>query len=247
MVYDGAAMSWVKWAGKGLVFAGNLAQTDGFEAWAKSKGEKIIEEVALTTSGFRKEHKAKNLIWSELNSIAKTSREFSDAINDIAAGYPELIGKLASKHEKLPHVDIDLCVVPRLLVQRDARIEVKKQLGKSEELAKLRGGASLRDYFLEELTGQLDVVFSKHAEKLSPEDPLELNYMWIVGFSPNYRWKEEPGHYFVYSNTLRADRNANKQQKKEGRKEASDLLKKCSAWLGKLSQKDRQKWELKFP
>jgi hypothetical protein len=109
-------MGWIKWTGKTLEFAGKLVQTDSFERWAESQGEKIITDVGLKTGGYifgvGKDKKAKGIVWNELASLAKTSPELKAAIDDFVIHYPEMLDKLANKYSQLPHVNVDLCVVP---------------------------------------------------------------------------------------------------------------------------------------
>jgi hypothetical protein len=244
-------MGWIRWTGKTLEFVGKLAQTDSFEHWAESKGEQIITNIGLKTGGYLfsigKNQKAKNLVWNELQILAKSSPELGAAINAFVAHYPNLLDTLASHWDKLPHTDSDLSVIPRFLLNRDALIEVTKKLGNSQELASLKGGASLREYFFQELVHQLDMSYSEAASKASPERPLELNDRWIVGFNPNYQWKQEAGHYFVYSSYSRTSKNAINSSKKEGRQKARELLTKCLTWLGQLSLQQRKELEQKLP
>jgi len=244
-------MGWIKWTGKTLEFVGKLAQMESFERWAESQGEKIVTDVGLKTGGYvfglGKDQKAKGIIWSELASLAKTSPELKAAIEDFVIHYPDVLGNVASKYSQLPDINVDLCVVPRYLVNRDALVEVKKRLDKSDELAKLKGGASLREYFFQELVSQLDETYSEEARKASADRPLELNDKWIVGFNPSYQWRGGAGHYFVYSSYLRTGKNAKKEYKKEGKKEAGEMLTKCLKWLGELSASERDQLEAKFP
>jgi hypothetical protein len=252
-VYDTRVMGWIKWTGKALEFTGKLAQMDSFEKWAESQGAEIIKAVGNEAGGYLfgvgKGKKARNFVWNELASLAQNSPELSAAINDFVSYYPQILGKLASQSTKLPHdpTDWDLYVVPRFLVNRDALVEVRKRLEKSEELAKLKGGPIFREYFYEELVGQLDAAYTKEAEEASPDRPLEFDSRWIVSFSGNYEWQGGPGHYYVYSSSLRTAKDAKKEMKKEGKREAAERLTKCQKWLGTLSANDRQQLEAKFP
>ena len=244
-------MGWIRWTGKTLEFAGKLAQSDSFERWADSQGEKILSDLALKSGGYvfglGKAQKAKSLVWRELASIAESSPELNAAIQEFVASYPELLSLLASNYSNLPHINVDLCVVPRFLVNRNALIKVKQRLDESKELANLKGGASLREYFFEELVEQLDAVLTNEAAKASPGKPLEIDDDWVVGFNPRYEWKGQAGHYFIYSNYLRTAKAAKKEYRKDGKKESAELLTKCLSWLGTLSQKDREMWESKLP
>jgi hypothetical protein len=247
-LYDARLMGWIKWMGKTLEFVGKLAQADSFERWEESQGEKIVTEIGLSSGArFFKDRKAKGIIWNELESLAKSSPELKAAVEDFVTHYPDMLDNLASKYTQLPHKDLDLCVVPRFLVNRDAMIEVRKRLGKSEQLANLKGGASFREYFFGELVEQLDEAYTKQAGKAAPDRPLDLGDKWVVGFNPRYEWKGGAVHYFVYSSYLRSAKDAKKEYKKQGKKEAAETLTACLKWLGELSSNERQQLEAKFP
>ena len=187
------------------------------------------------------------MIWKELESVSEKSPELNAAIQAFVAYYPQVLNDVASKYSQLPHVSVDLCAVPRFIVNREALTEVKKRLGKSQELAELKGGDELIEYFLEELVAQLDAVYTHEANKATPEKPLEIDDKWIVGFNPNYKWRGGSGHYLVYSNSLRTTKNATKDYKKDGKKEAREKLQQLLQWLGPLPQADRDQLEEKLP
>jgi hypothetical protein len=244
-------MGWIRWTGKTLEFVGKLAQTDSFEKWAETQGEKIITEVGLKTGGYvfgiGTNRKARNFVWDDLNSIATTSPELGVSIQDFVLHYPDTIDTLASKWDKLPHLDVNLCVLPRFLVNREALIDLRKRLGNSEELAKLKGGESLREYFFSELVHQLDSVYTAAALKAAPDHPVELGSKWIIRFTPSYQWQGGSGQYFVYSHYSRTSKGATKEQKKQGKEDGANLLAKCQKWLGELSSIERAQLEKKFP
>ena len=244
-------MGWIKWTGKTMEFLGKLAQQDSFERWAESQGEKIVEKVGLEAGGYAfgmgKDSKAKKILWKDLESLAKESPELRGSIEEFVASYPKTLNRIAGLYTQLPNRNVDLCAVPRFIVNRESLKEAQKQLAGSQELAKLKGGSLLIQYFLEELVSQLDDVFTTQAGKATPEKPIELENKWIVGFSPKYEWHGGPGHYFVYSSLLRTTTDATKARKKEGRKEAREKLDECLKWLGALPQSERDKLEAKFP
>jgi hypothetical protein len=244
-------MGWIRWTGKTLEFVGKLAQADSFERWAESQGEKIISDLALKSGGIvfglGKESKAKGILWSDLKTIAEKSLSLNAAIQEVVGQYPSILSSLRSNYSALPHESAYLTVVPRLLVNRLALAAVTRNLDGSQELAQLKGGALLRQYFFEELAIQIDDAFTQQAAKTSTDKPLEIGDDWLVGFDEHYQWKDVPGHYFVYSSYSRTRKTADNKARKEGRKEASELLAKCQVWLGKLSAGDRQKLEAKFP
>jgi hypothetical protein len=243
-------MGWIRWTGKTLEFVGKLAQADSFERWAESQGEKVISDLALKSGGILfglgKESKAKGILWSDLETIAEKSPSLNAAIQDVVVQYPNILSALRSNYSTLPHESVYLTVVPRLLVNRRGLAAVTKNLDGSQELAQLKGGPLLRQYFFEELVNQIDQTFTRQAEKTSAEKPLEIGDDWLVGFDEHYEWKGEPGHYFVYSSISHSRKSADGKAKKEGRKEAAELLAKCQIWLGKLSADERQKLESKF-
>lgn len=234
-----------------MEFIGKLAQQDSFERWAESQGEKIVEKVGLQAGGYvfglGKDSKAKKVLWNELESLAKESPELRGSIEEFVSSYPKMLDRIAGKYSQLPHKNVDLCALPRFILNREALEEAKKQLANSQELAKLKGGAVLIEYFLEELVSQLDEAFTNQASKATPEKPIELENKWIVGCSLKYEWHGGPGHYYVYSSFLRTSKDAPNARKKEGRKEARQKLDECLKWLGALPQAERDQLEAKFP
>ena len=228
-----------------------LAQAESFEKWAESQGEKIVNDLALKTGGYvfglGRVQKAKGIIWSDLESIAIASPELNAAIQKFVIFYPEVLDQLAANFSSLPHQNSDLLVVPRLLVNRNALMELKKRLDNSKELADLKGGPAFREYFFEELVNQLDESFTGQAAKASPDKPLQVANKWIVGFNPNYKWRGVAGHYFVYSSYSRTSGSASSGQKKEGKRQSADLLGKCLSWLGELSEEQSEEWEAHLP
>ena len=244
-------MGWVRFTGKGLEFIGKLVQAEGFESWAKSKGEQIVTSLGLKGGGYAlglgKNRKARKEIWSELQNLAESSPELGSSINEVAAQYTQLLSKLAQQYTKLPHQDLDLCVVPRVLLNRDALVAAKINLQNSQELANLKGGPAFRTYFIEELVSQMDEALSREAEKATPAQPLDLGDKWVVGFSPKYEWCGTRGHYFVYWSSLRTAPNATPAQRQKGKEDSDKMLKKCQAWLGRLSDAERKTLEANFP
>src|ERR1700758_917243 len=141
-------MGWIRWTGKTLEFVGKLAQTESFERWAESQGEKVISDLAIKSGGIvfgmGKEKKAKGIVWTDLETIAEKSPSLNAAIQKFVSDYPGILAAIASHYTSLPHLSVYLVVVPRYLVTRDALAEVKKRLDGSKELADLKGGPTFR-------------------------------------------------------------------------------------------------------
>lgn len=244
-------MGWIRWTGKTLEFVGKLAQAKSFEEWAGKQGERIVTDIGLKTGGYvlglGKESRAKSIIWEDLETLATTSKTLKTAIEDFVQHYPGVLSNLASKTSKLPtqSYSSNLRVVPRFVVTPHALAEIKTRLDNSQELAKLKGGPSLREYFFKELIEQLESTYSKAAMEVTPQKPLQLDDKWIVGFDPQYQWAGHPGHYYVYSSYTYTRKDA--KEKKKGKEEAEQEFVKCQKWLGELSLEERQQLEANLP
>src|ERR1700759_165824 len=95
-----ALMGWIRWTGKTLEFVGKLAQTESFERWAESQGEKVISDLAIKSGGIvfgmGKEKKAKGIVWTDLETIAEKSPSLNAAIQKFVSDSPGILAAIAS-------------------------------------------------------------------------------------------------------------------------------------------------------
>jgi hypothetical protein len=245
-------MGWIKWTGIALEFTGKLAQSASFDDWLVDQGKEIVEKIATEEGGYLgglgAKTKAGKLVWSDLKTIATQSQEASSLIREFCAQYMGVFSDIVrGGWSELPHVDTYLCVVPRYLFRARGLVKARKEMGSSAELANLKGGPALRDYFLQELVAQLDSTFWEVSDSASPNKPMSFDGGWVVGIAKNYQWGKEMGHYYVYHDYFHTADDADKKKKKEGRKESAEKLEQTRVWLGKLSERERVDLTSKLP
>ena len=233
-------MGWIRWTGKVLEFSGKLVQSSTFEDWAEKQGAALIEKVAID-SGLKlfKTSRAKDAIWEELASQFKKSDTFLATVQGAVAGYPLRISAgIGGWSTRLPsETASNVVVVPRFLVD-SWEVEFWRSFDSSQELATLKGGPALREYFFQEMVRQLAEAFSAAAAKASPKNPIQIGDRWLVGFDPQYAWGNTEGHYYVYS-SFSARAGASKDDKKDARQRAERQMETCKRWLGSLSGEKR--------
>src|ERR1022692_1302225 len=234
-------MGWIRWTGKVLEFSGKIVQASSFEEWAEKQGALLIENVALD-SGIKlfKTSRAKSAVWEELAGQFKRSETFLAAIKEGIAAYPGRINAVTSDRSgRLPREgSSDVLVLPSVVVNA-FELGFWRSFDSSEELATLKGGPSLREYFFQEMVRQLDSAFSAASERASPKDPIQAGNRWVIGFDPQYAWGDASGHYYVYSSYPGTQGDASKDNRKRAREKADIQLETSKCWLGKLSKERR--------
>src|SRR5438067_6741841 len=118
-------MSAIKWVGKGLVYAGRLAQADGFEEWATSQGKAVIEKLVIDKGlWFLPTTRARKEILSELR-LAESSDALRAAVQAEVDGFPTILGRIAQNRYSLPWKTVGsrrLVCVPRFIHVNEAKL-----------------------------------------------------------------------------------------------------------------------------
>lgn len=240
--------SWARWTGKGMGFAGRLTRPETFDAWAAGAGDGVVADVATTLSALglsSRESRAKDKIWDSLADLFKTSQSLKTAVENYVAGYPTRFATFVEAHWfKWPNPGRgSLRVVPVASMNRHEARKWAEQFDGALELQGMVGGAALRAYFFDEMARQLGSAIAEAAPAPPEKDkdvdkPVPVGEKWLVGFDPQYAWKEQPGHYYLYlAEGTRPD--AKRKAVKEAKSAAAESLLECKDWLGRLTSDER--------
>ena len=188
-------MGWIRLAGKGLEWAGQLAQADGFEEWAWDKCRGTVED-RMSKYGrltFRKKRRAIASLWGDFQSAIIASNTLSAAVGAAVGQHAETIGQLfevVSARKGRVHA------LPRFLVNRTASHKLETSFGGSRELDKVASSQMLKDYFFAELLRQMDETVS--AVSCSARKPFDTTAGWcVVHCDLGFDWYTPPwsGHF----------------------------------------------------
>ncbi len=239
--------SWARWTGKGMEF-GKLSRPETFDDWAGGAGQGVVAEVAATLSALglgSRESRAKDRIWDSLADLFKTSQSLKAAVENFVAGYPTRFATFIEDHWfKWPNPGKgSLRVVPVASVNRYEARNWSERFDGALELQSVVGGAALRSYFFDEMARQLGGAISEAAPEAPEKDkgvdkPLQVGEKWLVGFDPQYEWKEQPGHYYLYI-AEGTHPGAKRGAVKEAKSAAATALVECKDWLGRLTSDER--------
>lgn len=237
-----------------MEFAGRLSRPDTFDDWTRGDGQGVMAEVAPTLSALglsSRENRAKDKIWDSLADLFKTSDSLSTAVANFVAGYQTRFATFVEDHWfKWPNPGKgSLRVVPVAAVSRNEARKWAERLDGALELQAVLGGAALRSYFFEEMARQLGNAFAEVAPDAPEKDkgvdkPVPVGEKWLIGFDPQYAWKEQPGHYYVYL-AEGTHPNAKRSAVKEAKSSAATALMECKDWLGRLTADERNNFGAK--
>jgi hypothetical protein len=240
--------NWAKWSGKGMEFSGKLSRPGTFDEWTEGVGQPVVAEVEVTVSVLglsSKENRAKDKIWDSLADLMKTSESLKTAVENFVAGYPTRFAAFVDNHWfKWPNPGQGaLRVVPVAPVNRNEARKWSERFDGALELQGVLGGAALRAFFFDEMALQLGDAIADAAPEVPGKDrpvdkPLPLGEKWLIGFDPQYEWKGQPGHYYVYLGEG-THPDAKRGAVKEAKSAAAVALVECKDWLGRLSGDER--------
>lgn len=222
--------------GKTLEYVGKLAQAEGFEEWAKTQGEALIERIAREKGFglFGKKGAVKRELWKELQLVA-ASDALRHAIDAEAKDYPRFLARIADKAEGLPKSEgyRPVIAVPRITLNEIALHIVTDHLQNSDELNRLKGGDILKRYFFNQLIRELDKALI--GVPLSPKNPFPSEGNWlIVGVDRNFHWlsRDWSGHYYLYEFSV--------SYEKSDRREVEEELRTLAVLLGRMSMGEKE-------
>ncbi len=231
-----------------MEFAGKLTRAETFDDWAGSAGQGVVAEVATTLSALglsSRESRAKDKIWDSLADLFKTSQSLKTAVTNFVAGYPDRFARFVEAHWfKWPNPGKgSLRVVPVASVNRHEARLWAEQFDSALELQGVLGGAALRAYFFDEMARQLGSAVAGAAPAPPEKDndvdkPVPVGEKWLIGFDPQYAWKEPPGHYYLYL-AEGTHPDAKRKAVKEAKSSAAASLVECKDWLGRLTSDER--------
>ena len=231
-----------------MAFAGKLSRPATFEDWADAIGRGVVTEAAtsLSTLGLSsRENRAKDKIWDSLADLFKTSQSLTTAVENFVAGYPTRFGSFVEEHWfKWPNPGKgSLRVVPVASVDRHEARKWTERFDGALELQGVVGGAAFRAYFFDEMARQLGNALAEVAPETPEKDkgvdkPLPVGEKWLIGFDPQYTWKEQPGHYYLFL-AEGTHPDAKRSAVKEAKRSAAEALVECKDWLGRLTSDER--------
>lgn len=216
-------MGWIRIAGKGLEYAGKLAQADGFEEWAADQGRAVVEALAekQAFSFFGRRRKARKLLLRQLQDAGR-SEALAAAIGYEAEAYPKLLGDIAEIIQSNEFIaEWRTFVVPRFLFNAVALRKIEERLSGAAELERLQGGPSLQSYFFNKLVKDLDTAFT--GLRSSVKNPVATAHgWWIIKYDGDYDWKSPPwpGHFYVVQTR---DKSIDKERRARLEKQVRDL------------------------
>ena len=201
-------MTWITRRRSTLKYSGRLPRPRSFDAWAEAEGRAVVTTIASKRwfALFGKQRAAKKEIWCELQQLAETG-SLAEEIHTAVAEYVRRMGEFALDRPSLPRTSIDLrrvFAIPRALYNGWALDSLTSGLRTRVELAELKGGPELTNYFCFEVLSAIDsalVAFSP-----SVRNPLQAGPEWsIIGMNAQFVWSipfragpDWRGHYFVY-------------------------------------------------
>jgi hypothetical protein len=231
-----------------MEFAGNVPRPETFDDWAGAAGQSVVADVTSTLSALRlssRENRAKDKIWDSLADLFKTSQSLKTAVENFVAGYPTRFASFIEDHWfKWPNPGKgSLRVVPVASVNRHESDKWAAQFDGALELQGVVGGAALRAYFFDEMARQLGNAMAEVAPEAPQKDkgvdkPVAVGEKWLIGFDPQYAWKEQPGHYYLYL-AEGTHPDAKRKAVKEAKSSAAVALVECKDWLGRLTSNER--------
>jgi hypothetical protein len=234
-----------------MEFAGKLSRPETFDDWARGAGQGVVVNVADTLSALglsSRENRAKDKIWDSLADLFKTSQSLKTAVENFVAGYPRRFAAFIEDHWfKWPNPGKgSLRVVPVASVNRQEARKWAEQLDGALELQGVVGGAALRAYFFDEMARQLGSVMAQVAPEPLEKDkgvekPVPVGEKWLIGFDPQYAWREQPGHYYLYL-AEGTHPDAKRKAVKEAKSSAAAALVECKDWLGRLTSDERNQF-----
>lgn len=231
-----------------MEFAGKLTRPETFDDWAGSAGQGVVADLAATLSALglsSRESRAKDKIWDSLADLFKTSQSLKTAVENFVAGYPTRFAAFVEDHWfKWPNPGKgSLRVVPVASVNRHEARKWTAQFDGALELQGVVGGGALRAYFFDEMARQLGSAIAGAAPEAPEKDkgvdkPVPVGEKWLIGFDPQYAWKEQPGHYYLYL-AEGTHPDAKRKAVKEAKNAAATALVECKDWLGRLTSDER--------
>jgi hypothetical protein len=239
---------WARWTGKGMEFSGKLPRPEAFDQWAAGAGEPIVADLASTLSPIgltSKESRAKDKIWDSLADLTKTSESLKTAVASFVAAYPTRFAAFVDNHWfKWPTAGTgSLRVIPAAAVNRNEGRTWHHRFDDALELQNVLGGDALRAYFFEEMAWQLGDTLAAAAPPAPEKDkavdkPVQVGEKWLIGFDPQYEWKSQPGHYYIYL-AEGTHPDAKRGASKEAKRTAAAALIESKDWLGRLTAEER--------
>lgn len=234
-------MGLIKVVGKTLEYTGKLTQAEGFEEWAMGAGKGAIESLA-SKYGFKilgKMRAAKKEIFKELQLAGKSST-LTASITKVTNRYVEWMEDLSNNYSPLTegHFPNQITALPCFYLDDAALVAVRTYLSNSAELARLKGGIELREYFFEELVKELRL----NVPPINPsvKKPIKVSdTIDLIGIDLEYPWRDGKvtGHYYLCNKRKGTNNDRNKTEKN---------LSKPSAKLGSWSTQDKQNALKKF-
>ena len=231
-----------------MEFAGKLSRPETFDDWAGGAGQSVVADTASTLSALglgSRENRAKDKVWDSLAELFKTSQSLKTAVGNFVAGYPTRFAAFIEAHWfKWPNEGKgSLRVVPVASVNRHEARKWTEQFDGALELESVVGGAALRAYFFNEMARQLGNAIAEAAPEAPEKDkgvdkPVPVGEKWLIGFDPQYAWKEQPGHYYLYL-AEGTHPDAKRKAVKEAKSTAATALVECKDWLGRLTSEER--------
>ncbi len=240
-------MGWIKVAGKTLEYAGQLAQSNGFEEWAESQATGLIEKLAKEKgfSLFGKERAVKKDLLRELRD-AGDSELLAAAINEEARQFRACPGGIAQAIESNEYIaDGHTYVIPKFLVSKLSRNAAEQALGQSAQLKQFRYG-ELREYFFSQLIDDLHTSFESF--KFDPKKPVATgDEGWlIVGQNTEFRWDDQEPSGFFCVFQARNRRKFSRKHRSQIAKQIDDLKVKLSRFNEHEIAEQTQIWNDAF-
>lgn len=198
-------MGAIKLTADGLILVGKIMKADGVEEYVKSTAKDLLAIYAPETlKHLRPESRAINSLIKDVEA-AMEDENLRKLVQKTSERYPSVIGQIATRGDGIETAPgtVSLRLVPRYLVNGEALREITKKLDGVARLEKLKGGREARAVFFDQLTGQIDALYT--TKKVSVSKPLQVrDREFVVHYDSDFDWKpkaSEPkymGAYYLY-------------------------------------------------